>query len=286
MNKDSYCIHDTTICYRNVTEKNPKTGWLGHEFHHFATFHRMLNMLRGEGFDIIPDKKVAKIIRKDYFRGRHGELEAIAHKYPNGFEITFFQNVNFENPNGGEYDFDKFKKMPYVTKLRYMKYMRKIVGFLNYMVDLEDDSRYSHKLAEDRIKENYVRSCHKPQTDMNFRLSDIDGQTTEMSYNGTDRDKKTIYNGEIKYFRGYDGRIRRGRVYQNLNMMWYVIINKYEYANVAAWELFDLAPDDYLGRQKKPKVPESYQKRRKAISDTKSKELINELKRRGIRRIC
>ncbi|MDD3477394.1 MAG: hypothetical protein PHP32_00760 [Candidatus Izemoplasmatales bacterium] len=238
-------------------------------------------MLRDEGFTIEPDKEVHKIIRPDHYYGRRKNLEIKCEKYPNGFKIVFFQNVDFENPHGGYYDFDKFQKMPYMIRLEYIKYMNRIVYLLNLLEDLKDDSDHNYKLAEDNIKSCYVREWHHEQKDMNFNLSDLDGQTPGPG-NDLDRDKKTIYNGNVKYWRHWDGRIYRGKVYHNINNMWWIIVNKHEYHNVAAFDLFNLTPDDYLGRKKKPKVPESYQKRREAISDTKTKELVNELKRRGI----
>lgn len=281
MNKDSYRIHDTAIRYINETERSASGGWRNHKFKHYGTFHRVLNMLRDEGFEIEPDKDVDKLIRADYYYGRRNNLEIKCHKFPNGFEIVFFQNASFENPHGGYYDFEKFHKMPYLIRLEYIKYMNRIVYLLNYIEDLKDESYYNYKLAEDQIKACYVREWHHEQTDMNFKLSDLDGQT-EGPGNNLDRDKKTIYNGDVKYWRHWDGQIWRGKVYHNINNMWWVIVNKHEYHNVACFELFNLMPDDYLGRKKRPKIPESYQKRREAISGTSTKELINELKRRGI----
>lgn len=62
--------------------------------------------------------------------------------------------------------------------------------------------------------------------------------------------------------------------------MWWVIVDKYTVRNVAAFDLFDLTPEDHRGRQKKPVLPKEYQERRKAIEETSTKELVNELKRR------
>lgn len=279
MNKDSYRIYDTGIRYSNNTEE--RKAWR-EPYAHYSTFHRVLNMLRDEGFTIEKDAETARCIRKDYYIGRRGDLEVEGRKFPAGFEITFFQNVNIKNPNGGRYDFDKFQLMPYMIGLQYIKYMRKIVDFLNYMKDLDDKSDYRYKYAEDQIKALYVSEWHHEQTDMNFKLSDLDGSTGEPSYNMLDRDKKEILNGQIKYFRYWDGRIRRGKVYHHINNMWFVILDKYNYTCEASFYLFDLSPDDYLGRKKTPRLPKEYQERRKQLEGMKTKELINELKRRGV----
>ena len=283
MSKNSYRIYDTTIYYRNNTVNAPKglNSWR-FKYPHFGTLHRIFNMLRAEGFTIENDAEVAKCIRSDYYIGRRGDLELYAHRYPAGFEITFFQNVAIKNKDGGRYDSRKFQKMPYMIRLRFMKYRDKIIALLKSVEDLEDESKADPRLAEEWIKARYVEEWHHEQKDMNFCLSDLDGQTQE-PYNSRDRDGKTVYNGEVKYFRHWNGRLYRGRVYHNINNMWWVILDRFTVRNVASFELFDLTPEDNRRRQAKPRIPESYQKRRKAIEDTKTRELVNELRRRGVK---
>ncbi len=283
MSKNSYRIYDTTIHYRNNTVNAPKglDSWR-FKYPHFGTLHRIFNMLRAEGFTIENDAEVAKCIRRDYYIGRRGDLELYAHRYPAGFEIMFFQNVVIENKNGGRYDFHKFQRMPYMIRLRFMKYRDKIIALLKSVEDLKDESKADPRLAEEWIKARYVEEWHHEQKDMNFLLSDLDGQTQE-SYNGRDRDEKTLHNGDVKYFRHWDGRLYRGRVYHNINNMWWVILDRFTVRNVASFELFDLTPEDNRRRQAKPRIPEAYQKRRQAIEDTKTRELVNELRRRGVK---
>ena len=283
MNKNSYRIHDTTIYYRNNTVKAPKgaDSWR-FKYPHFGTLHRLFNMLRAEGFTIENDAEVAKCIRDDYFIGRHGDLELYAHRYPAGFEIMFFQNIVIENRNGGRYDFDKFQKMPYMIRLRFMKYRDKIIALLKSVEDLKDESKADPRLAEEWIKCRYVESCHHEQKNTDFDLRSLDGQTQE-PYNGLDRDKKTIRNGEIKYFRGRNGYLYRGRVYHDLNNMWWVIINKFEVKRVAAFELFDLAPGDKRGRIAPLRIPPEYISRKQAVSQSATKELVAELRKRGLK---
>ena len=169
-----------------------------------------------------------------------------------------------------------------MIRLRFMKYRDKIIALLKSLENLTDETTPNPRLAEERIKARYVEEWHHEQKDMNFRLSDLDGQTQE-PYNSRDRDGKTVYNGEAKYFRSWNGRLYRGRVYHNINNMWWVILDRFTVRNVASFELFDLTPEDNRRRQEKPRIPEAYQKRRQAIEDTKTKELVNELRRRGVK---
>lgn len=272
----SFTIYDSTISLhknRGIQRNDGKCN-------HYGILYRVLNMLKDCGFVVTNDDKVDKIIRKDYFYGRRDELEFSASRYPAGFEITFFQNVIYKNPNGGRYDFDKLNGMPYLTRMKCTLYLRKISRFFISEIGIKNCTEQSYKFAEDKIKYRYVRSVHAEQQSMNFNLSDLDGQTVE-GRNGLDRNGKTIRNGDVKYFRDYDGYIRRGRVYHNLNNMWYVIQDKFTVRNIASFELFDFTNDICLKRQKKPNIPKEYADRRKAISETSTKELIRELRRRN-----
>lgn len=282
MDCDSYSIHDTTISFINETERSPHKEWLHHKFRHYGYFYRIMNMLAAEGSNVRQDPDVDKIIRRDYWIGKRGDLEFDAQKYPNGFKIQFFQDVVHENPNGGRYDFDKLKKMPYLIRLQYKKYLNKILELLKPLAVMDDKTSRYPKLAEERIKYYYAESCHHGQKDANFDLRSLDG-LTQPTYNGLDRDKKELHNGDIKYFRDRNGYLSRGAVYHNLNNIWYVITDKYTVRNVAAHELFNLAPDDFRGRKVEVKFPREYQERRDAINGSKTSELISELRRRGIK---
>ena len=262
MSRDSYSIYDTTISFVNETEQDTKTDWLKHKFRHYGYFYHIMNMLAAEGFNVRQDPAAYKMFRRpDHWIGKRGDLEFNAEKYPNGFKIQFFQNVVYENPHGGRYDFDKLEKMPYLIRIQYKKYMKKIIELLKMLVVVDDKTRKYPKLAEERIKCLYVECWHHEQKDTNFDLRSLDG-LTQPAYNGLDRDKKVLHNGDIKYFRDYNGYLARGAVYHNLNNMWYVITDKYTLRNIAAHELFDLAPDDFRGRQKNPKIPKEYKERR------------------------
>lgn len=280
--KDVFGVSDTTFTFVNKTLGSEICGWYRETFPHYGILYRILNMLTDNGFEISNDKSAAKVIRKDYFVGQKGELKFKAIRYPRGFEITFYQDVSHENPNGGFYDFEKLDKMPYLIRLQYMKYMKKIVQLITSNYDVKDATKKKYKMAEDKIKADYATSRNHPQTDMNFTLSDLDGQTTD-DCNALDRDKKIIHNGDIKYFRSWDGRIYRGKVYYNTGNMWWVITNKYEIKNLASFELFDLSSDDYLGRQKTHRVPDSYKNMMTEVKKTSTKILINELKQRGFK---
>lgn len=277
--------NSTNIClYNGLEVKDP---W-NKQQPHYPILHRVLNFMKERGFRVGRDPRIEehyKILSKSHWYGRKGDLEFKAERYPAGWKIEFFQNVNFENKAGGEYDFDKYDKMPYLIKLMFLNECRHITGFLTNL-GVVNKSRPNYKLSEDRIKEHIVDYTIgiKFKDPSEFELGDYVCSSSKYSYNITDRDGKEIRNGQIKYIRDYNGRLKRGRVYHNINNMWWIVFNKFDYSNQACFNMFDPTPEDLrIRRLKKDVKPKEYLLKKEKIQEASSHELINELKRRGIK---
>lgn len=279
MNKDYFQAWDGSFKYTNETDREiPEGGtWLDKKFIHYGYFNRVVNFLTGEGFDMKPDMEVDECIRKNYRVGRYGGLQINGHRFPNGFEFAFKE---YRDDGSFAYHSNEFS---YLVGLRARLTLKKITEFVSGLGDFDDRTRFFPKKSEEWIKCRYAEEWHHEQTDTDFDLHDLDGKETEYPYNGRDREGKTIRNGDIKYFRYYDGYLYRGRVYHNINNMWWVIVNQYEFHNVASFELFDLTPEEPRGRIKEARVPAEYAARRKALDGSKTKELVAELRRRGVK---
>jgi len=284
MGIDTIRIYDTTISFINETDRGAKKDWLKYKFRHYGYFYRIMNMLAAEGFNVRQDPNVDKIIRRDYWIGKRGDLEFNAEKYPNGFKVQFFQNAVHENRNGGRYDFNKLEKMPYLIRLQYQKYMNRLVKLLESLVDVENRTTPHMKSAEDQIKTDLVYNWHRYNS-MDFDLHDLDGKPPEnITYYTRDKNGKEIKNGDMKYFRNHwNGYLMRGRVYYRANMHWWAIINDREIMLTDNSDLFDDFPSGEPVRMAPDRTPEAYRKRRKAIDETNNMELIAELKRRGLK---
>lgn len=275
----SFSVYDTVIFFEQDEEH---LDFLSDKYVHYTLLNELMAELGRNGFYVSEDKEIKKnypILSKDRKYGRFGNLEFKAERYPRGFKITFFQNVVFENPCGGYYDFDKREKMPHLIGKRF-EWAVKIISdfFENNGISNKTDPLC--RFAEDKIKLDYVKSWNHPQEDLHFELADLDGETPE-KLNATDRSGKTIHNGEIKYFYDYSGYLQRGKVYHNINHMWWVIVDKYTIRNICANCLFD-APANINKHRVAPynRMPTEYKARRKAISETSTKELERELCRR------
>ncbi|MCP3778766.1 MULTISPECIES: hypothetical protein [Paenibacillus] len=194
------------------------------------TFLRMLDMMRNRGFVIGSDPRIDRdysILSKDHFAGNKGELLFVGEKYNCGAKLEFYQEINVENPNGGRYDFNKFEKMSYLLQKRFLVEVRYMEQFL-----LEEGFTCDSKPV---LKTSYDKVFHELNSPSRHWSSE-----NLPDYNALDKDGIRINNGEVKYFRGRKGTLMRGTVYHNINNMWWVIVNKDHYTNLAAFELFNL----------------------------------------------
>lgn len=288
MKRYSYSINKSLFSFSFVNDNDAERhGWDDrNKWSHYPILYRALNFMESRGFEVGRDPETLeyyKSLIKDNWYGRKGDLEFKAKRYPRGFSIKFFQNINFENRNGGEYDSDKFEKAPYLIKLMWINETKKIAEFIESVVPgVKNNTKVDKKSAMDFIKNNYVESWHKPQKDMNFNLSELDGTTCDYNTNNKDRDGKIIYNGDIKCFRNYyTGRLQRGKVYHNINNMWWVILNDTEVTNVADFMFFDLGIEDIRLRRLKDDIkPKKYLDKLKSLEKLTTKDLERELKKR------
>lgn len=295
MDIDTYKRDDTRLSFYNNTDRSQRGhDWLHGSKKHYGYFYRILHRLEAEGFVVQQDPEVQqryKKIAKDHWLGRRGDLEFYARKYPNGFEIEFFQDIVHENLHGGRYDFHKLEKMPYLIRLQYIKYMGIVVDTLESLVEVKDLTEPVVKSAEEKILIDLSCNFHL-LPDKDFDLRRLDGTKPGIGYGYgnyeypfEDRDGKPLLNGDVKYFRQYrSGRLMRGRIYYRANHQFWVIINEHEIELANPKGLFDPTPEDFGERRKAPdRAPKEYRERRSAIDDAKDKELIAELRRRGLK---
>lgn len=196
------------------------------------TLDRLFSMMKERGWKIQIDQDTLEqfpIIAKNFFQGKKGDLLFKSHRYPTGFELEFYQEINTVNKNGGKHDFNKLKLMPYLIRCRFLVELKYIKEFLSNE-GYEDESEPILKYAADEVE-------HRIKGSWWYEEEKADRQP---DYNATDKDGKRLTDGQIKYFRDHKGRLQRGTIYHNINNMWWVIINKFQFRNIASFEFFDL----------------------------------------------
>jgi hypothetical protein len=199
-------------------------------------FDSIMLHLRERLFRLRPDPKVDKVIRNDHLIGYRRDLRVYA-EYGKGVSgVEFYQEIVKENRHGGRYDFDKFNKMPKRIQW-FFRIEKELLTKLLLSLGLENNTHPTLKTHTARqIVEHHIRTCgHMPPGADPFG----DWYPYHGYGNELDRDNRTIQPGQVKYFYDYNGNLKRGTVYKNLNNMWWVVVSEREYNNVASFNLFD-----------------------------------------------
>lgn len=222
----------------NPNERFDKVhNWVHHHLYCVA-----LHTMRQKGAEVGKDPRIEKdahILSRFHGYGNWHGLEFKSEIHMSNFTLEFFQNVTpSENRNGGYYDFDKYKKFPYLIRIRLKVSINSLIAALKPLCDATVTFTDFPEKAEERILKNYQDSCHK-KYDLSLSDAQLNLSEYDLFQNNKDRDKKEIKCGELKYFYCYDGYLHRGIVYHNLNNMWWVVENDIDLSNKASYELFD-----------------------------------------------
>ena len=199
-------------------------------------FLPLIRRMRARGWKVTPDPNTLKnyrCISPNHKLGRKGDLRAHIEISGRQCSVEFWSvSARRENPLGPKYDFDKFERMSYLDRQRFLLERRKICAWLTSIADVtehEGTQRKDFRLANDFISAQYANSWHSDKT--------LGRPICTQSRNAKSADGETIEHASTVWFRGRDGRWRRGTAYYNINNMWWVVQNKFEFRNMAAFEL-------------------------------------------------
>lgn len=184
--------------------------------------------------------------RKGYL---HGELSV------SGRHIEFQMWQDFtpsENPNGGRYDFDKEKRMPYVIRLEMERTRRRIRDYLcgvfeDYVFDPLNRSHERKPLritAMDRISEKFAKDK---------------GPREPSIYDRKSADGQLLQNGMRVFFFDWKGRIGSGIAYCD-GGMWDVVTGRWDWTRESNNALYATLPDN-------PRVKRNQRLRRQRLED-------------------
>ena len=236
---------------------------------------RVFVALRGHMYrrkwTLTPDEGTHKTIRAGHWLGRKGDLEAVLECAGCTLKVEFFQSVNIKNPNGGRYDFDKYKLAPARLQRQMWAEMNALTKWalsVGYHFNPKPHGGREH-IDVSRPFELQIRN--RMQTRVYYGNDPLayfnaqwgadrcrrgdDGWPIDSeigSYNRKDRDGALLSNGDIRYFYHWDKRIGVGRVFTSLNNMWEVwsLDCTNHLSKQASFELFSCADAGTLPRRK------------------------------------
>ena len=204
-----------------------------------TTFQTMLARLHARGFTLQRDPRILRdhpVLADDHWYGRRGDLEVEVEVSGRHAKAEFFQNLNIENPNGGRYDFDKFKRMPRTMQLECVTELTglyRALGGYGYRpcerhalsaglpLPLAIRDRVVEKRTTDPLAYfNESWSSHRPKRDETGFIAESE-YLLECWGGGRDRDGVRMRTGDTRYF--YEGgRLMRATVFPSFNGQWIV----------------------------------------------------------------
>ena len=211
--------------------------------------NQVFELLIQRGFTVQTDQRILSdypTLADTHWEGQKGDLLFKAELYADGFCFKFYQEINTKNPHGGYYDFEKFEQMPYLIRCQYRLER-------HYICNLLETLGYTNTAAP-TLKYAIDKVMHKIKSCWHYKEGKELPEYEITSYNATDKNDKQLRNGQVKYFRDHRGRLQRGTIYHNINNMWWVVLNKFAYTNVASFELFDVTSDNPPIRRIQSKV--------------------------------
>jgi hypothetical protein len=221
----------------------------------YETRNRLLDALVDRGFTIGLDPKIEQhypSLSKYHRVGRRstpaGDLWFHSEASPIGCKLEFYQEAVTVNSNGGRYDFDRRRKMPYLIGKAFDASLRTIRAHLTGRGISEDtklDSPVPDPLA-------YFNQCwdgdyeRRRGTHRFARGEDGWPSARELAKQcwGITDEHPLIEQGSVWYFRDRGGRLARGRCYGGINGMWTVIYGPgpRDHTHLARHELFQCSP--------------------------------------------
>lgn len=200
--------------------------------------------LRVRGFKVRLDANTRKHYRsicRNYHEGAKGELRFKMNLSGRHLELIFFQNLVYTNPNGGQYDFDRRQKMPYLIGKQYELERKKVADLIFGLTGCT--LRLDRKL----IGIDLVISRRKEMEDFhgsNFYVK------PPQPYNSRSATGRTVKDKDVVYFVDYmTCRWSRGIAYHNINNMWWVLLPSGQVRNMASFDLhYRDEIDDLRGR--------------------------------------
>lgn len=224
------------------------TDW-GRQFKK-EVFLKMAQKLRrlGWGTEVPPDmiKTYGRRFAEDHRYCRKGDLQGFLDLSGRCIKFEMWQDVaNGDNPNGGRYDFDKERRMPYLLWLEMERTRRRI---RDYLCNVFSGYEFNDRLRDGRHPARGPGALTAVEwVEQDIRSSghfneELGHAPISMKCNAQSADGGVITHGARVYAVGHDDRIVVGTAYYDLNSSWWVVTGKYGASCVQASKIYLESP--------------------------------------------
>lgn len=217
MSDNSFWIHDATFCVSIEKAEESRDVFLG-----------AMRRLSRKGYCVTRDPRIEKDYkclspthRRISRETPSGLLQCDAQFYPAGMKFECYQDVVFENPNGGRYDFRKVSKMPFLIRMRW----KHLMGLLReYFVSKGFGERENRRAGGTPLEQfnagwNY---WHNGKESVRFKRDETGWpDASELQHwQQLSADRVQITQGVLAYSKTHRHRWVCGRLYGGINGMW------------------------------------------------------------------
>lgn len=243
--------------------------------------HRLCAAMRQRGWTIGVHPETHKNYRclsKGTRYGFRKGLEVLFWATGRCIEIEFFQNVCRPpgcNPNGGRYDSNKLRDMPYLLRLRTQYEMRLLI---------ESAKKEGYHYKPERVAESSIEQVflhRKSWTESHGNM--YTGDSHLRCQNGIDADGNQLEDACYRTCYDYTGHLFTGQVWYHANNMWFICSGG-DYLNVGSHDLFKYDSAKHPRRQDRSPERSRKDHLRKMIQSgqlRRAAELHDAMKRAG-----
>lgn len=194
-----------------------------------------------------------------------GDLKAELRIGGRCIDFKMWQDVTkSENPNGGQYDFDKEKRMPYIIRLEMERTRRRIRDYLcnvftgyEFAPDRDPPMGLMGLTAEQK-------AAHDRRTSGHYKPA-LDRAEISMQSNAIAADGGTIEHGARVWALDRKGRVITGTAYYSLNGAWQIVTGRYGLTTCHTGEIFTKPPDQLRDRFGKLTLKRNKRERRNRL---------------------
>lgn len=215
---------------------------------HYSKWSSYIKFLRNRGFKVGANEFYTKdysCLSKYHKIAKKGEVIILLEIANDSIKAQFTHIKNLWDCKQSAWDSksdSRYTKLTYIENLRIENEVYRTKNYFSNWASIINDKNIKLPAQEyiiNNLKTN--THIHGVVTCLNDIKVDMMKDNYNYHHNSNDKNKKKIICGEVKYFYDYDGRLKCGIVWHNINNMWWVISGK-DLKNKASFDLFDFEP--------------------------------------------